>query len=247
MSRDDQTDRPSPPTTRPKAEELDGPHEHGSPSTDPRSGPSLITGATPGSLATATSLEAFFFERLHGHPPELETTSSTTDEASRSTSSSSTLDPEVGAYLVQVLVAWARRVGEAGRRSPALALEFMEARARDVQSLRRVGDRALCIAGIVPRSMTRSPVNLDYVSAIGRSAYSIAAHKARTSELFTALADRFDELADRLGEAAAPEGLSGGLESVLDAYARWQRSRTASDGARLIGAGVVFARGRERA
>ena len=67
------------------------------------------------------------------------------------------LSDETQAYTVNFLAAYARRTGLAGRRSRALARDFMEAIDRGASALRDVGDRALYIAGVVPRSLDRTP------------------------------------------------------------------------------------------
>src|SRR5690606_41872710 len=63
----------------------------------------------------------------------------------------------------------------AGRRSEALALDYLRARgqtgAARAHALRGVGDRALYISGVAPRSLHRTPVDVRYVQGIGEAAY----------------------------------------------------------------------------
>ena len=91
---------------------------------------------SPRALVAHTTLESFFYEQI-GTAQERAGTE---------------LPEEIEAYVVYLLADYARRTGVAGRRSKALALEFLAALAGPRSSLRELGDRALFIAGVVPRS-----------------------------------------------------------------------------------------------
>ena len=112
-----------------------------------------------GKLALDGSLEAFFFDQV----------------GEAQTRSGATLPPEVEAYVVHLLAAFVGKTAELGRRSGPLALQYLAARAEAgsarAQALRVLGDRALFIAGVVPHSLDRTPVNLRYVASLGASAY----------------------------------------------------------------------------
>ncbi len=176
-------------------------------------------------IVPGQTLEAFFFDRVH------------TAQERRGTE----LSTEVEAYAVHLLAGYARRPAPSGRRTTPLALQYLEARERGVSALRDVGDRALFISGVVPQSMDRSPVGLDYVQSIGRSAYREVSDRARSLEVFIQLAEAFEALAAILGDAATPDAEDGA--TLLELYERWRRFGRATDAARLSAAGVVVDRG----
>jgi hypothetical protein len=158
-------------------------------------------------LAFDGTLESFFFEQL--------------EQAQESQGSGRKLGAEIEAYLVHMLAAHARRPNVAGRTSPALATQFLAAREQGASALREVGDRALYIAGVVPRSLDRTPVNVNYVVGIGEAAYrEIHVRKSRL-EVFARLAERFREVVAVLGKMLALENRSA---RALRALASKQRS-----------------------
>ncbi|MBZ5712335.1 hypothetical protein [Nannocystis pusilla] len=173
-------------------------------------------------LRFAGTLESFFYERV----------------AQGKTGSS--LPAEVGAYVVHMLADHVRRTSVAGRTSGPLALQYLAAReqqgARRAQALRAVGDRALFIAGVVPHSVDRGPVDLRYVRSIGTSAY----RQIDEPRVFHVLAATFEAAAEAISEAtdSCPEG------DLLGLYERWQKYGDPRDEQRLGAAGVVLVRGR---
>lgn len=173
-------------------------------------------------ISPESSLEAFFFARVG-------------DVQSRR---AAPLSPEIEAYLVHMLTAFARRPAVAGRTSAPLALQYLSAREAGTKALRQVGDRALYIAGAVPRSLDRTPVNVRYVRGIGEAAYrEVHEHHPRLA-VFGELADAFEALAEVVGDAVEPEGNSP--ESLLDIYERWRHHGDSRDARRLIDAGVLL-------
>ncbi|HLT38861.1 MAG TPA: hypothetical protein VK034_21385 [Enhygromyxa sp.] len=173
-------------------------------------------------LAIEGTLESFFFEQLEQ-----------AQETERKP-----LGDEIEAYLVHMLAAHARRPNVAGRTSPALATQFLAAREQGAGALREVGDRALYIAGVVPRSLDRTPVNVNYVVGIGEAAYrEIHVRKSRL-EVFARLAERFREIVDLLGKMLALE--KDEQTDLLALYERWRRSSDPADARRLIAAGVLL-------
>lgn len=170
------------------------------------------------------TLEAFFYDRVH------------VAQERRSTE----LSTELEAYAVHLLADYARRPAPAGRRTAPLALQYLEARERGVTALRDVGDRALFISGVVPGSLERGPVTVEYVQSIGRSAYQEVSDRSRNLEIFGELAEAFESLASILGDAATPDGEDGA--SLLELYERWRRYGRPTDAARLTAAGVVVDR-----
>jgi hypothetical protein len=154
------------------------------------------------------------------------------------------LSTEIEAYVVALLAKYARRPHAAGRRSRALALEYLRARGESgiarAAALRGVGDRALYIRGVVPRSLDRTPVNVRYVTGIGEAAYREVAGGGALAVLGE-LAERFEEVAEvigdvvDLGSATAPPR----PDDLLGVYERWRKTRDPRDAKRLIAAGVL--------
>jgi hypothetical protein len=149
-------------------------------------------------MAIQGTLESFFFEEIEraqarsGHP----------------------LSDEVEAYVVALLARFVRRTQVAGRRSEPLALDYLRARGQDgaarAQALRGVGDRALYISGVVPRSMHRNAVDVRYVRSIGEAAYREVAERGQRGE-------RWGGALAVLGELAASfEGVAEVIAEVVD-------------------------------
>jgi hypothetical protein len=177
---------------------------------------------TEPALELSNSLEAFFFEQLE-------------DARERSGCG---VSQEVEAYLVRLLAEFARRPHVAGRRSAPLALQLMHAREQGPTALRGVGDRALFVAGVVPRSLERTPVNRRYVSSIGETAYRELHRRVRHLTIFEELAEAFETIVEVLGEAMAPA--DGQPETLLAVYERWRRDGDEKDARTLICAGVLL-------
>jgi hypothetical protein len=178
-------------------------------------------------LAFEGTLESFFFDQL---------------EQAQASPAASRLGQEIEAYLVHMLAAHARRTNLAGRTSPALATQFLAAREQGAIALREVGDRALYIAGVVPRSLERSPVNVAYVAGIGEAAYrAVAARKARL-EVFAGLAERFREIVGVLGRMLTLDKPHDDPEQadLLALYERWRRHGDPKDARELLAAGVLL-------
>ncbi len=175
-------------------------------------------------LAFEGTLESFFFEQL--------------EQAQDAEGSSGRLGQEIEAYLVHMLAAHARRTNVAGRTSPALATQFLAAREQGPVALREVGDRALYIAGVIPRSLDRTPVNVNYVAGIGEAAYrEVHARKSRL-EVFARLAESFREIVAVLGRMLALD--KDEQADLLSLYERWRRSSDSADAKRLVAAGVLL-------
>lgn len=178
-------------------------------------------------LAFEGTLESFFFEQLE-----------------QAQDRERKLGEEIEAYLVHMLAAHARRPNVAGRTSPALATQFLAAREQGPVALREVGDRALYIAGVIPRSLERTPVNVDYVVGIGEAAYREVHVRKTKLEVFARLAERFRDIVATLGKMLALDksSLAGGGEQtdLLALYERWRRSSDPADAKKLIAAGVLL-------
>lgn len=151
--------------------------------------------------------------------------------------------PEIGAYVVDLLSRFARRTGVAGRKSPPLALQYMAARKESgsarARALRGVGDRALYIAGVVPRSLARSAVNRGYVCSIGEAAYRGVATNA-TLEVFDALAEAFGDVSNVIADVVENEDDEAPGLDLIALYERWRDHGDPRDARKLLRAGVLL-------
>ncbi|MEM6291455.1 MAG: hypothetical protein AAGA54_09330 [Myxococcota bacterium] len=153
------------------------------------------------------------------------------------------LPTDVEAYVVGLLARYAKRTHVAGRTSRPLALDYLEARdqrgSRRAKALRRVGDRALYISGVVPQSMNRSPVGMRYVRGIGTAAYrAVASQPTGALAVLRRLAGMFDQVAEVISDVARPS--EGDGEDLMGLYERWRREGSDRDLQRLIAAGVLI-------
>ena len=156
--------------------------------------------------------------------------------------------PLATAYLVDLLDECVRPAGEQG--DETLAEGLLRARREQggnrLQRLRRVGDRALFVAGFFGDSLDRKIVGIAYYGDAGRLAYgelSLALRRrgrgeASVPELFEELADRFPDFVEVLTEvsdgtrAARPEGLA-------PLYARFLSRGEERDRRRLVRRGLA--------
>ncbi|MCA9655927.1 MAG: hypothetical protein H6712_21485 [Myxococcales bacterium] len=175
------------------------------------------------------TLESFFFEEIE-HAQQ---------RCGRSLSS------DVEAYVVGLLARFTRRTQEAGRRSPPLAIDYLRARtgtgSARAQALRGVGDRALYISGVAPRSLDRTPVDVRYVQGIGEAAYREVADGAEWGGALAVLgelADAFQDVSEVIGEVVDLDGAT--TLDLLALYERWRRGGDPRDRRRLMQAGVLL-------
>ncbi len=178
-----------------------------------------------------TTLESFFFEEMERAQSERPRRLST----------------DVEAYVVGLLARYATRTHAAGRTSRALALDYLEARDQQgsgrAKALRRVGDRALYISGVVPLSMSRSPVGVGYVKGIGTAAYRAVTDGPTGGRLdvLRHIAANFDEVAEVIGDVANRAGTAAANDGgLLEIYERWRREGCPADLRRLVAAGVLI-------
>lgn len=175
------------------------------------------------------TLESFFFEEM---------------ERARERSGHA-LSDQVEAYVVGLLARFARRPHAAGRRSPPLALDYLHARHQTgsarATALRGVGDRALYIGGVAPRSLERTPVSVRYVRGIGEAAYREVADRAQWGGALAVLgelAESFEGVCEVIGELVDLE--APGRLDLLGTYERWRRDGAPRDRRRLLDAGVLL-------
>lgn len=184
------------------------------------------------------TLESFFFEEI--------------ERAQERCGQS--LSDEVEAYVVGLLARFTRRTQVAGRRSEALALDYLRARGEPsstarAQALRGVGDRALYISGVVPRSVHRSAVDVRYVRGIGEAAYREVVdgqggrHRGRqwggALAVLGELAATFEGVSEVIAEVVDLEARAHAhANDLLGLYERWRRDGDPRDRRRLMQAGV---------
>jgi hypothetical protein len=177
------------------------------------------------------TLESFFFEEI-GRAQE---------RCGRS------LSDEAEAYVVGLLARFARRTQVAGRRSEPLALDYLRARAESsgvarAQALRGVGDRALYISGVAPRSVHRSAVDVRYVRGIGEAAYREVADRqpwGGALAVLGELAETFEGVSEVIAEIVDLEARDlAHANDLLGLYERWRRDGDPRDRRRLLQAGV---------
>lgn len=154
------------------------------------------------------------------------------------------LPQEVEAYVVGLLARYAKRTQVAGRKSAPLALQYLHAKSESgsarAHALRTVGDRALYISGVVPRSLARSAINVRYVNGIGEAAYAEVAGAGPLAVLGL-LAEMFEEVADVVGDVMEPSaGESHEGRDLLGLYERWRTHGDPRDAKKLIAAGVLI-------
>ncbi len=181
----------------------------------------------PSILDETTTLEAYFFE-------ELERARDRTGRA---------VSDDVCAYVVHMMAEYATRTDVAGRTAPPLALELLEAKQQRGSArrhaLRRVGDRALYIAGVVPKALDRRGIGVHYADAIGRTAYGEVAEPTGPLAVFAKLARRFGEVAALIA-AALDSAAPSVSDDLLAVYDRWKEHGHDVDLERLVRAGVLL-------
>jgi hypothetical protein len=144
------------------------------------------------------TLESFFYDRVLDVQRELG------ERVSRA----------VEAYVVYLLAAYARRTDCAGRKTTSLCLDYLAARDAGPVALRKVGDRAMCLAGLAPRSLERTPVDVTYVQSIGASAY-------RDVHVLASRLTVFADLAEHFSDACLIVHRAGTTESEADLLAQY--------------------------
>lgn len=176
------------------------------------------------------TLESFFFEEI--------------DHAQKR--SGRTLSGSVEAYVVGLLARFVRRTAVAGRKSSPLALDYLSARkergSARATALRGVGDRALYISGVAPRSLHRSPVNVRYIRGIGAAAYREVADRSEWGGALAVLgelAESFEGVAEVISAVVDLDAKSG-TSDLLGLYERWRRDGDPRDRRRLLEAGVFL-------
>jgi len=113
-----------------------------------------------------------------------------------------------------------------------------------IQTLKRLGDMALCISGFFADSLNRKIVDVDYYISMGGSAYGSLAtmYEAKREAavfgvMYAELARKFAKLVEVLNEVS--EGLSGADQSMLRLYDRWLKTGSDRMHRILVEKGVI--------
>jgi hypothetical protein len=152
------------------------------------------------------------------------------------------------AYLIELLDERVRQIGEAeGEETLAEALlaAQLDRGANRIRRMRRLGDRALFVAGFLGDSLARSVVDIDYYRQIGSCAYGdLAAGLAGRGAggswtgLYTELARHFGEFIDVLAEVGDRSRASQ-PENLLRLYDRYLCTGSPRDRERLVRRGQL--------
>jgi hypothetical protein len=159
--------------------------------------------------------------------------------------------PMAVAYLIELLDSRIAEPppSEAEVEEVTLAESLLAARLRRgserVLRLRRLGDRALFVAGWFGDSLSRRVVGIDYYRDVGRVAYAQLADSLaqQISErswpgLYHELAERFGDFVEVLAEVG-DRTRSSRSEDLLRLYEHYVRTGSARDRRRLLRAGQV--------
>lgn len=112
-------------------------------------------------------------------------------------------------------------------------------------ALQRLGDTALFVSGILPHSLQRSLVDVDYYIAMGAAAYGSlsdsGASGARARALrsvFHQLSARFVDFVDLVAEAVEPGDIARHPD-LMRLHELWTKTGSRRLGRKLIGYGIV--------
>lgn len=163
-------------------------------------------------------------------------------------------------YMVQLLSHYSRSENlyqftpDGGAELKPLALMLSDALSTDSpeqrhQLLRRLGDVALFIAGFFADYLARRPVDVDYYSRMGGTAYetlsSLAPPSRRASvlhDVFAELAEKFSALVDVLNDIAQQAKVFD-QRDILRLYELWVRTGSARAAEKLKTLGIMPALG----
>ncbi len=155
-------------------------------------------------------------------------------------------DESTSYYVVNLLAACVKmseRPGEGIALGEPLGLHLIRALhepdARQRQSLRRVGDASLFVAGFFSDSLKRRLVDIDYYATLGTRAYGALGQGDHVlAPIFAELAEKFVAFVDLLTEISGRTGLTSNSD-VLRLYERWLRTGSRQAGTLLAERGIV--------
>jgi hypothetical protein len=190
-------------------------------------------------LIPVANLKAFFHQALH--------------EAAETQKLEA--DAAILAYLTHLLTDYAHadrffdRTQEGVVRRPLVDI-YKQASEAETHSerelaLQRLGDLALFVSGILPHSLERSLVDVDYYIAMGASAYgylsdsnSQGARVRALRSVFAQLSRRFVDYVDLLAEAVE-QGQTTRQPDLLRLHALWSKTGSRRLGRQLVACGVT--------
>mgnify|MGYP005858444299 CR=1 FL=1 len=164
-------------------------------------------------------------------------------------------DEGILAYLTELLTDYARserlfdHTTDGMVRRPLVEL-YRQAQAADSReerglTLRRLGDLALFVSGILPHSLDRSLVGLDYYIAMGSSAYGSlcdsgggGARMRTLRAVFAQLSGRFVEFVDLITEAVE-SGQEDRPPDLIRLHELWAKTRSRRLARKLLAYGVM--------
>jgi hypothetical protein len=175
------------------------------------------------------------------------------------------VDPHASHYVVNLLTLFSRSEDfyeDHGDTYGLRPLALLMADAADAptvadrnESLQRIGDVSLFIAGFFPDGLAHQPVDIDYYVNMGGTAYGSLSEEIRgtfrgraLAGVYRELARKFQVVVDLLNEIRAGVGKSSDL-NLLRTYEVWLKTGSARAAELLKQNGIVpltFAAGRER-
>ncbi len=164
-------------------------------------------------------------------------------------------DDAILAYLTHLLTDYARsdrffdRTPDGMMRRPLVDIykQANEAESGDERELclQRLGDLALFVSGILPDSLERSLVDVDYYIAMGASAYGYLSDRGGRGgrvralrEVFDQLSRRFTDYVDLLAETVE-QGQSPRQPDLMRLHDLWSRTGSRRLGRKLVEYGVM--------
>lgn len=190
-------------------------------------------------VIAVTSLKAFFHQALH--------------EAAKSQRLDA--DDTIMAYLTHLLTDYARsdrlfdRTEDGIVRRPLVEIYKQASEAetsgeREL-ALQRMGDLALFVSGILPNSLKRGLVDVDYYIAMGASAYGSLSNSAGPGarvralrSVFAQLSSHFVDFVDLLTETAE-QGQSTHQPDLIRLHELWSKTGSRRLGRKLVEYGVM--------
>ena len=199
----------------------------------------MTEGVSDRSLLPVSNLSAYFHQALR--------------EAAESQKISA--DQSIIAYLTHLLTDYARserlfdQTQDGIVRRPLVDLykqaSDAETHGERELALQRLGDLALFVSGILPHSLARSLVDVDYYIAMGSSAYGCLSDSggagARVRALrsvFAQLSGRFVDFVDLLAEAVE-QGQSDRPPDLMRLHTLWAKTGSRRVGRKLLEYGVM--------
>lgn len=158
-------------------------------------------------------------------------------------------------YVADLLMQYSRsdnlyEITEEGRGLKPLAFMYRDAHEAETdevrrQSLQRLGDIALFMAGYFAESLSRKAVDVDYYAGMGGAAYSSLAEapprnfsQLEVNEVFRELAEKFTAFMDVLAEVGQMAH-GNADQSILRLYETWMHTGSPRARRKLEAMGII--------